>query len=185
MKRALIVGSAPCVFDDLLDAPRWPIIAVNYAGLRNTGPIEMWVSLHFRLLAKLIDQRYDNGADMNFEAYSRIPNNVTGRIVTDCGVEIKPAKVGRVGNGSSGLLAVMTAIDKGYDQLILCGIPLEGSETLQANDEIEKRTRGRRGAEAFERFRHPWKLNEELIRRHVRSMSGWTREVFGGPEEWM
>lgn len=182
MKRALIVGSAPCVFDDLMDAPRWPIIAINYSGLRNTGPIEMWVSLHFRLLAQLIQQRYDNGGDMNFEAYSRIPHQTTGYIQAAGGVKILPAACGRVGNGSSGLLAVMQAIDRGYDQLILCGIPLEGSETLQANDKVEQRTRGRRGMDAFERFRHPWKLNEDLIRRHVRSMSGWTREYFGGPD---
>lgn len=179
MKKALIVGSAPCVFDDLMDAPRWPIIAINYAGLRNTGPLEMWVSLHFRLLAKLIEEREKMGGDMNFKAFSKVPN---GRIES-CGIQIQPAPIGRVGNGSSGLLAVMTAIDQGYDRLILCGIPLEGSETLQANDKIETRTRGRRGAEAFERFRHPWKFNEKLIRRHVRSMSGWTREYFGGPDE--
>ena len=182
MKRALIVGSAPCVFDDLAAAPDWPLIVINYAGLRNTGPIEMWVSLHFRLLAQLVDQRAKMGGDMNFKAFSRIPNNVTSKITTDCGIEILPGATGRIGNGSSGLLAVMTAIDQGYDQLILCGIPLEGSETLQAGDKIEKRTRGRRGMDAFERFRHPWVLNEKLIRRHVRSMSGWTREFFGGPE---
>lgn len=181
MKRALIVGSAPCVFDDLVDAPRWPIIAINYAGLRNTGPLEMWVSLHFRLLAQLIEQREKMGADMNFRAFSRVPE---GKIES-CGITIEKAPHARVGNGSSGLLAVFTAIEQGYDQLVLCGVPLDGCETIQANGKIETRTRGRRGMDAFERFRHPWKLNEEIIRQHVRSMSGWTREYFGGPEEWL
>ena len=179
MKRALIVGSAPCVFDDLIDAPRWPIIAINYAGLRNTGPIELWVSLHFRLLAQLIEQREKMGGDMNFKAFSKVPRED----IVSCGIPIQPAPTGRVGNGSSGLLAVFTAIQEGYEQLILCGVPMEGNETLQANDKIETRTRGRRGMDAFERFRHPWKLNEKIIRQHVRSMSGWTREFFGGIDE--
>lgn len=181
MKRALIIGSAPCVHDDLAAAPPdWPLIVINYAGLRHMGPIDMWVSLHFRLLANLIEQRHRDGGDMNFEAYSRIPEKTAGFIKTGAGIKIYRARIGRVANGSSGLLAVMQAIECGYERLILCGIPLSGSETLQADNRIEKRTRGRRGKEAFERFRHPWNVHEDTIRRHVRSMSGWTRETFGG-----
>jgi len=181
VKKALVVGSAPCVYDDLERAPDWPLIVINYAGLRHLGPIELWCSLHYRLLVQLIEQREKMGGDMNFEAFTRVPKH-TNHLQAAAGIKIHRSEgVGlrRMGNGSSGLYATLTAISRGFERLILCGIPLEGDETIQANEKIETRRSIREPA--FNRFRRPWVVNHDYLAKRVRSMSGWTRELLGGP----
>ena len=180
MKSALIVGSAPCVFDDLEAAPRWPLIVINFAGLRHLGPIEFWASLHFRLLCDLISDRERMGGDMNFTAYAKIPPRMAIPKFAS-GVKIVPAPLKRIGNGSSGLVAAVTAIRLGYERLVLCGVPLEGGHTIQADQKIQ--FRGTPKVPAFAKFRRAWELHQDIVKPHVRSMSGWTREFLGGPDE--
>jgi hypothetical protein len=178
----IVIGSAPCVDEDVWLAPAWDRIVINHAGIREFGPISMWVSLHFRLLSRLMETRKELGYPMNFSAYAKLPSDESH--IVSAGIRIRQAPhLDACGNGSSGLLAVLTALSCGYDKLILCGIPLEGNETLQENGKLE--TRVERKVPAFERFRHPWVLNKERLAPHVRSLSGWTREFFGGPEEWI
>ena len=179
MRQALVVGSAPCVFDDLKAAPDWPLIVVNFAGLRHLGPIEFWASIHRRLIYKGIEMRRAAGGEMDFTAYVKCPPRE--HPPTPPPPTILKTAQQKMGSGSSGLFAVEIAIRLGYERLILCGIPLEGATTLQESGE-ESRVRG--GKPFVENFRAAWLRHFETLEPVVRSMSGWTKELLGGPIGW-
>jgi len=179
MKRALVIGSAPCVADDVAAAPDWPVIAVNWAVIRHLGPIEFMASIHRALVYKSIIARRALGGDMDYTAYTKVPANRGIPVV------LPPTRVvaerQTLGPGSSALFAVEIALRLGYERLILCGVPLEGNKTLQENGPEE---RIRFGKNFFETFRGKWLKHRDLLEPHVRSMSGWTREKFGPGEDW-
>lgn len=185
MKRAIVIGSAPCVHEDTKLAraqfPDWPLIVVNWAGLRHLGPIEFWASIHRRLIYKAIPMRREAGGDMKFTAYIKIP---PGEKVqrTQAPTRIVGEKQ-KMGSGSSGLYAVEVALRLGYEFLLLAGIPLTGDSSLQCNDKEEERIRFDKPF--VESFRKAWENHFHTLQPHVRSMSGWTKEQFGGPEEWL
>ena len=74
--------------------------------------------------------------------------------------------------GSSGLLAVKIARELGFNRIILCGVPM----TVQGGHF----RRHQRWVSAFG-FRPAWERHAAELRPYVRSMSGWTREIFGAP----
>jgi hypothetical protein len=180
MKKALVVGSAPCVFEDLFDAPKWPKIVVNWAGIRHLGPIEFWASLHRHLIYEGIKIRRDKGGDMAFTAWAKAP---AGERVPNVPSPTKMKHyINKWGAGSSGWYAIEVALKElGYDRLILCGIPMTGETTIQKAG-IEERIRN---DEPFiETLRPRWSLHMDKLQGKVKSMSGWTRELLGGPEDW-
>ena len=74
------------------------------------------------------------------------------------------------GHGTSGLGAVYVGLGMGYDEIILCGIPMDGSGHYF--DPPSKTTNYVSGM----RF---WQ-NLPKISRNVKSMSGNTKELLGG-----
>lgn len=81
--------------------------------------------------------------------------------------------------GSSSLYACQVAIELfGFREILLCGVPM--TDTLHATFfEGEEPTVFAGSA----RFRHGWIRSQSLLKPYVRSMSGWTRELLGGPQE--
>lgn len=157
MKSALVVSSTVEIWDDLMDAPRWESILTDEAGLRHPVPIKLWVSARPKFFADLIDERKATGYDMGFDAYS----TVEGR--AKCGHRIIKAPIDEpmIPNiFGAELLAVLVAEHLGYDRLILCGF----SKCQQS--------------------RRQWLSHRDRLAPIVRSMSGWTRETFGPPEDW-
>jgi hypothetical protein len=80
-------------------------------------------------------------------------------------------------SGSSGLFAVQVAKHEGHTKIIGCGIPMtvEGSH-------FERR---QRWSSAIG-FRDGWLRCKNEIAPFFRSLSGWTREQFGSPDEgWL
>lgn len=74
-------------------------------------------------------------------------------------------------SGSSALLGCLASIQMGYKKIILCGCPLEG-----LNDKKSP----------YSMFRQGWKFHFNKVKDNVRSMSGWTQQLLGGPtEEWL
>lgn len=180
MKKAIVVGSAPCVFDDLAAAPKWPMIVVNWAGIRHLGPIEFWASIHRKLIYKGIEMRREADGDMDFTAFIKLPKRQRLQHVPPPTRVVEAKQL--LGSGSSGLFAVEIALRMGYERLVLCGIPLTGTTTIQESGEEE---RVRKGQPFIETFHDAWIRNFELLSPHVRSMSGWTREFLGDPGEWV
>lgn len=78
--------------------------------------------------------------------------------------------------GSSGLFAIGVTLDKLGVDAVLCGVPmdetphiLDGKPWLHAGN-----------------FRKMWERRHDRMRNHVRSMSGWTRQLLGPPtREWL
>jgi hypothetical protein len=75
--------------------------------------------------------------------------------------------------GSSGLFAVKIARELGHDRIILAGVPMtvEGAHF-----------RRRQRWAAAHGFRPAWQRRVGELAPFVRSMSGWTREIFGAPD---
>lgn len=76
-------------------------------------------------------------------------------------------------SGSSGLLAVKVARQIGFKRVILCGVPME--------PEAGHFIRGHAWT-AAQAFRKGWERHRAEIAPLVRSMSGWTRQLFGAPD---
>ena len=175
-KRGIVLGTAPCMWDDLAGAPDdWDIIAVNGAGFLYTKPIKLWCSVHGKYMHGWIEKRRATGASMDYKAFGNFGKR-------DDPGEIEAWNMPN-GNGSSGLFAVLIALEQGYTKLLLCGVPLEGQERHDyKNDGVEV-------IEAptdYKHYRGGWLMRRDHLIQHVRSMSGWTRETFGAPTpEWL
>ena len=74
--------------------------------------------------------------------------------------------------GSSGLLAVKIALQLGYGRVVLCGVPM----TMKAGHINRKQP-----WVAVRSFVIAWEARHVELKPHVRSMSGFTMELFGTP----
>jgi SAM-dependent methyltransferase len=80
--------------------------------------------------------------------------------------------------GSSGLFAVKVARERGYERIILCGVPMDQS--------VGHITRGATEWKAASMFRTGWIQHHFEFAPYVRSHSGWTKERLGAPDEnWL
>lgn len=159
VKRALIIGNGPSIWDDLMSAPQWPAIVVDEGGLRHPVPIEVWVSAWPEQLAQYIDERSECGYSMGFEAYS------TKMMEAACGHKIHAAPFTKPlprTSEASEFLACMVADYLGYEQLLLCGLG------------------GKVRSDAVHKY---WIDNYERFQHNVRSLSGWSMNMFGNPDE--
>jgi hypothetical protein len=158
-KRAIVISNGASIWDDLMEAPRWPAIVVDEAGLRHPIAIDVWVSA-LPEFPEFIDQRFMNGFDMRFLAFSREPGVApeSGHKIFECETDIGAAPT----VSGSEALAVIQAVKMGYSELILCGF------------EAKRRQKSAAGL---------WLSHMKELEPVVRSMSGWTREIFGGPYE--
>jgi hypothetical protein len=78
-------------------------------------------------------------------------------------------------SGSSGLFAVQVALSEGYKKIIACGIPMTVDD-----GHFERRQKWQSAI----KFREGWTRHRDEIKPYFRSMSGWTREQFGEPDEF-
>jgi hypothetical protein len=176
-RRGIVLGSAPCLMDDFADLPGgvhgiWEYVAVNGAGVLHRTPLDIWASIHGPKLVDWIEKRRALGCDMDFEAYGNFADN------QDSAAVIRWNRPN--GGGSSGLFAVLIALELGFDKLILCGMPVDGEKRITSDGEVEV------GETPYQHYRKGWILRQGILSEHVRSMSGWTRETFGEPTaEWL
>lgn len=79
--------------------------------------------------------------------------------------------------GSSGLFMVKAARELGYTHIILAGIPMTTEGSHFARQQVWNAAAG---------FRKGWARVQGSLRPFVRSMSGWTNDHFGMPDEaWL
>lgn len=80
-------------------------------------------------------------------------------------------------SGSSGLFMVKIAIEKGFQKILLCGIPLVAERTHFVR---------RKKWDQATAFRRGWNTNYRSYARFTRSMSGWTAQKVGLPDkDWL
>jgi len=164
-KCLIILGSAPCLMDDL-DAMPW-ICLYDYMAIgldavdRYPAGLKYVATFHPAEITDIRKRREVYGGNTDYKVISHEPQN-TDIVIEDWW---KPS-------GSSALLGVQAAIRLGYDRIILCGCPLQGKD--------------RHGGDYHTMFSKGWNDRIKEIKDHVRSMSGWTRELLGVPtEEWI
>lgn len=162
MKPILILGGAGCVWDDVKSLGDWPhpVAAVNDVGARWPGKLTFWASLHPRKFKQWERDRELAGHPSGYAKYA----NTCGRPLVDYVV----ADWG----GSSGLFAVKIALDLGFDRVVLAGIPMEAAD----GHFFDKA----KWAEC-EKYKKGWLKHQKAIAPYVRSCSGWTKALLGGP----
>lgn len=183
----LVVGGASCVWDDLESVPEgwWDqVVAVNDVGVWWDLPLDHWVSLHAEKFSPFghkgdwLAQRRAHGypdAARVWSAKGRLRRGELWPGTTDALDESWSA------SGSSGLFAVRVALHVGASRVILCGVPIDRRPHF-----TESRNHSRTKAfSSAEGYRKAWQRQAENLRPCVRSMSGWTRNLLGGPDEWL
>lgn len=140
------------------------VMAVNDAIMHYGGPLTHCYSNDFKMLPKWAEARRPDMKEMD-------PRPPKVHSLHD-----KPGIIGWPwpGHGTSGLNAVYTGLGLGYDDIVLCGIPMDGSEHYF--DFLERPTNYHTTVDKF--F---GKAARGMFRGKVKSMSGRTMEICGAP----
>lgn len=170
----LVCGSAFSLLDDYSKArqklPDAPCIAVKDASLHIKAFAVF--GLHPRKMDRVVSQQKSIHSDftshMGPDIEEKTSQGVTIRFIPDYQW---PEAVG----GSSGWAAVRMAHFMGFDRIVLCGIPM-----VVGGYEGGKLSRSFKQDAIVKKYRD-FILNDKDYHFGVRSMSGWTRDVFGAP----
>jgi hypothetical protein len=169
-KRAIVLGGASGVWDELKAlgnvAENAAIIAINDSGYAYSGKIDYWVTLHPEKFAGWRQKRIYNGYNMDFVSVGHNSTNIKPENM-DKGMN--EYVNGKLWHGSSGLFAVKVAFEQGFDDVILCGVPMNGDVNIHRGESWKQ----------FNDFRNGWEEALPELKGRVYSQSGWTRELLG------
>lgn len=188
LKRALVLGSADCLQSDLdkveeLGIEYDGVVAVNAAGTMWPGELNAWVSLHPRYFLQK-DWRKDR-ADKGYPASPLHVGHLEsrkGRLAVQVGMTSDLSFVDfrfeeNSKSGSSGLFGVKYAlVHLCFEQVLLCGVPMTPTPHFTGHTHWRDRDR------TAESFRNQWKDVPVRFRKRMKSMSGWTKALLGGPD---
>ena len=180
---ALIVGSAACVFDDIRNAK---VPDPVYIGINEGVGVVPCLHLvtqhpeHIQKFLKLHREAHPGHPDpvVHCPAPTETEERLYGEWVdfwwNDARIPATSAAAG-----------IVVTVGMGFSPVVLCGCPLNGGgyyrpvEDVPGDPRIGLREPGDDLLEAYQaRFKAVF---SRLTYRHVRSMSGFTREVLGGP----
>jgi hypothetical protein len=161
-KTCIVVGCAAGMMSEYalarLIAPKASVLAVKGAGCVIPEELLAWVTLH--------PEQYEQDREQREKLGLPVPSAVWSNIVAP-GFHYAADK-----GGSSALLAVFIALEAyAADRIILAGVPLTPTPYFNKLGDLEGVTR----------YRDAWLRVSRQLGPHVRSMSGWTRELFGYP----
>lgn len=168
----IIIGGARCVWTDYLRLTETrfsgAVMAVNDVGMYFDKSLDHWVSMHPNYLVMWTSYRKGHSM-MGHECLTHSREPYPGvRVAWD----IQPY------GWTSGMFAAQVGVCLGYDQIVLCGLPQDGSSRffdppwMPGGEHDDKNSK--------KAFRNIVEQTPEL-RQRVRSMSGWTKELFGEP----
>lgn len=171
----LVVGGARCVWEDLSKVDRgkpWSILCVNDVIMHFPAKLHHVYSNDHRMLPHWVAARRPIFVrDLDKGERPMIHTSMVG----GPNMVLWPWP----GNGSSGMNAALTAIALGYDDILLVGMPLDDSghyfEPPWVRSNFTNEVPDRDGGP-----RH-WRDMVKVFDGKVRSMSGRTRELLGGP----
>jgi hypothetical protein len=177
---AIVLGGAACVWADVgasetLLGPEWwdLVVAANDIGCVWPRRLDHWCSLHANKLDGWTREREKLGHPDGYVTWAKKGKKPRG---VDRGV------AHRYGGGSSGLLAVSVALEAGAHRIVCCGVPMTRDGYFS---ESVEHPQGKTFSSADSHWRK-WRLHSAELARHVRSMSGRTRELLGAPDpEWL
>ncbi len=167
---ALVLGCAENVYEDAVKVLEMcgpdAIFAVKDMMVRWPCRIDYGVTLHPDRTDGYLKERARRGRSTDFTVWAhRQYSSVTKhKTISDWA-------------GSSGLFAVRIAKSEGFSAIVLAGVPMD--------QEYGHITRNKKWT-AAKIFLNGWNKHLDELRPMVRSMSGWTKEVFGVPTpEWL
>ena len=171
MRHALVLGSASCLPDDVAAAPPFAgVVAAKDAAWWWPGPLDAAVGFHPQEWPRILSLR----AQRCYPAPDRVVSFWSPRRSLTSAEWAEWQFPGGSGNGSSGLFAAKVAlVDLGFDRVTLCGVPLTVTDHITGPD-----TPFRNALD----WRKAWADLAPEWRARMRSMSGWTRQLLGGPD---
>jgi len=181
MRKALVVGCAACVWDDVAAAQAMvtfdAVYCVKLAGVHWPGRFDAWVGLHPEWQEVYSRQRAGNGLPNGYETVAP-PDDELGYQAKNKAIDrhVSYRWPGMTASASSGIYGAKVALDDGFDRVVLAGIPMSNASHF---------SRGKpwRDADSF------WKCFLQALPHmtgRVRSMSGRTLDVLGEPSpSWL
>jgi hypothetical protein len=175
MTIALCLGAGDCLEEDLRAALNLCeydfVIACNDAVWHWPGHLDAGVSLHPEELGERREKRRGRGYPEPDEWIVAPNRTETWQSLVD---HLLP---GMAISGSSGLFTAKVALcDYGADKVVMAGIPLD--VTLHCD--------GRKLFTDAYTYRDAWREIPERFRARMRSMSGWSADFLGRPDEkWL
>lgn len=169
-RSCLIIGGAACVWDDLQKVPHgiYDKMVVNDIGCYLDWPIDHWVSMHAKYLVMWM--RLRRGHCLAFGDKFLSHTHRSQESVTCAWHLNNPWPY-------SGMFAIQVAIALGYEKILLAGVPQDG--TLRFFDPPWTK---QNHADTNKSLMQNCSLLPEVM-RCTRSMSGWTKDFFGGLEK--
>lgn len=181
--RLIICASGRCLWDDLervskrFDGEVHDVMAVKQVGIHFPWPIRHWVGAHGERFQWMVPLRKDgyyfrgkvgevrgvHPVKQGFNVHSDRPWPMVDKVW-----EVRKL------TGTSTLFGVKVAMALGYDEIVLCGAPLDGSGRYYSapskpGDDLNMATM------------QEWDEYYHLMKGRVKSMSGRTRELLGEP----
>ena len=142
-------------------------MACNFAGRDYPGRLDAWVTLHPELVGKWERERERAGRNTDYRLFAYTAKH-------GCSPEI----VRERWRGSSGLYTAQIALEVlGCTGAILCGTPMErdAGHFVRPGPWCD-----------VERYRSGFRAAAAECGNQIRSVSGWTAELFGRPDEaWL
>lgn len=162
----VILGGGRCVWDDyaLIHSIPHDIMAINDIGMHVPSPLTHWYSNDAAMLPRW-------AACRRYEGVGRLHTN------NGAGVAVRhDIRLWSLTGGNSGINAVHVGFGLGYDNITVCGIPLDGSgwyfsppwEISHYDNDYEL---------------DAWRSSVVNFSGRVRSMSGRTREILHGTDD--
>lgn len=181
MKKALVVGCANCVWDDVKRAQEMSqfdtIYCVKLAGVFWPDKFDVWVTLHPEFMDDYEKQRQAKGYPNGYEIVAPLPGEVgghgkKGNIARRVTYQWK----GMQSSASSGIYGAKVALDDGHERVVLAGIPMDTSKHFSRHTQWFQR----------DSFLPGFKSSLKYLKGKVRSMSGITKDHLGEPTpEWL
>lgn len=176
MKRALIVGCAANVWDDVAKAREIGEFDATYcvklAGVHWPAKFQVWVTLHPEFMDAYQAERKAKGFPNGYEIVAPLSGEVgehghKGKIDR----RVSYQWPGMNASASSGIYGAKVALQDGFERVVLAGIPMDSSNHF---------TRGKPWGQ-FASFLDGFTKSIPFLKGRVRSMSGLTKQKLGAP----
>ena len=164
-KRAIVLGSADTLQSDLASIGNMvegaAVFGINCTPINLKTRIDYWITLHPECWHEWPEKRAAIGGNMDFKSIGYHAQNKTPK-----GMDRGSSDWG----GMSGLFAVKCAFEEGFEEVILCGVPMVPMPYFWG----EKLNYDLIG------YRKGWEKHFDKLKGRVYSQSGWTKELLGG-----
>jgi hypothetical protein len=169
-----VLGGAECVWRDVNGALALfepdAFAAVNDIGTQWEGPLDIWATLHHEKMGAWRAERRRRGFR---------PAHIHIGIEDQLGIDrVEDYRwPGMNASGSSGLYAVKLLMARGFDRIVLAGVPMTAAGAHFFNSSPWSEVHS---------FTAAWREQLPRLRGCVKSMSGFTREILGEPDRtWL